>query len=65
MAHVFRSAPQITQRMMFEMFQPSSGDVSLRFLDEANPLSVNMKLFRQVDRLVLLRFLGALVNPFA
>jgi lycopene beta-cyclase len=61
MVGVFRKHPALAQRVMFSMFAAGDGDSVLAFLDEKSGLRDNMRLFRQMPKPLLLRFLAALL----
>ncbi len=60
-SEVFHRAPGLAQELMFGMFTPETGDLGLAFLDEANSLAENRRLFESVEPETLKRFLGELV----
>ena len=62
-AGVFSRLPKLAQKLMFTMFAPETGDLSLRFLDERNSLRENQNLFQNIPRPVLTEFLLHLVFP--
>ncbi|MBX3085874.1 MAG: hypothetical protein KF716_29835 [Anaerolineae bacterium] len=62
-AKVFSRLPKLAQKLMFSMFHPETGDLSLRFLDERNSLRENQSLFQHIPRPVLTEFLLHLIFP--
>jgi lycopene beta-cyclase len=62
-AGIFSRLPKLAQKLMFSMFSPATGDLSLRFLDERNSLRENQNLFQHIPRPVLTEFLLHLVFP--
>jgi lycopene beta-cyclase len=62
-ANIFSRLPKLAQKLMFSMFDPTTGDLSLRFLDERNSLRENQTLFQHIPRPVLTEFLLHLVFP--